>query len=144
LDALFAQLQSGRNTSWKTVPRYVRTNSISNITFFRMQALYYDRSVNKSFKCIDVFKFPMIHTKSCPLQTDVLEELDNVILLQNVMEEVWRRNVTKYKRIRNGVKTKKWNYFLNEHHKYSIAKNICYSLFRNASNTCIYCEAKFF
>ncbi|OXA50994.1 Exosome complex exonuclease RRP44 [Folsomia candida] len=50
-------------------------------------------------------------------QTDVLDDLDNVILLQSVMEEVYKRNVTKYKRIRNGVKTKSWTYFLNEHSK---------------------------
>lgn len=51
------------------------------------------------------------------MQTDVLDEFQNVILLQTVMEEVYRRNVTKYKRIRNGVKTKSWVYFLNEHSK---------------------------
>ncbi|CAL8094361.1 unnamed protein product [Orchesella dallaii] len=49
-------------------------------------------------------------------QVDVVDELGNVILLQSVMEEVWRKNVTKYKRIRDGTKLKKWMYFLNDHH----------------------------
>jgi len=48
---------------------------------------------------------------------DVLEELSNVIFLQSVMEEVWQRNVTIYKRVREGVANRKWLYFLNEHHR---------------------------
>lgn len=49
-------------------------------------------------------------------QVDVIEEFENVIFLQSVMEEVWRKNVTKYKHIRDGTKLKKWMYFLNDHH----------------------------
>lgn len=48
----------------------------------------------------------------------MIEEFENVILLQSVMEEVFRKVVTKYKRLRDGSKLKKWMYFLNEHHWY--------------------------
>ncbi len=50
------------------------------------------------------------------VQTDVLDELSNVILLQVVMEEVSRMSTAKYKRVRDGAKARKWAYFLNEHH----------------------------
>ena len=50
-------------------------------------------------------------------QTDVLEELSNVILLQIVMDEVLRINPTKYRRLREAAKNRNFFYFLNEHHK---------------------------
>jgi exosome complex exonuclease DIS3/RRP44 len=50
-------------------------------------------------------------------QLDVMEELSNVILLQIVMDNVFKANPPKYRRLRDGSKNRKFGYFLNEHHQ---------------------------